>query len=468
MKPSAAIFFCLFIAACPKPSPPALPPKPKEPHLETSSKNIARDLEYLTSPELEGRGPQTKGLSLAADYIAAQMREMGLTPSAPNGSYFSLLSDKNSSNGDWYDLGSSLHDDQGIDYRLYRDFFVLNSSPNGELKAELVFAAYGEKKDFEGLDVSGKIVLLLYNKADLTRAKSYFTQLDGYKTATSLGASAILFVNPSWQYRDWIYFNQSLLFTDPHQNTGPFTFTMNSYIVLNWLTPKGEVIPDLSPRPLPEVLTLKVSQAPDASPLKNVIGVLEPETSPKKTILIGAHYDHLGTSDGVVYPGADDNASGITALLETARALASSDLRPPVRIIFCAFTVEERGLVGSKDYLNGDHEHIDYMLNFDMVGRLQNNTLYIGGEAFSFFGGALRRADKELGLLLTQSLLSPREGSSDHQSFIDVGIPALHFFTGLHSDVHRPTDTADKINVEGIAKISKLAAFFVYELAKLD
>jgi hypothetical protein len=201
----------------------------------------------------------------------------------------------------------------------------------------------------------------------------------------------------------------------------------------------------------------------------NVIGVL-PGRDPAlagEYLVIGAHYDHLGLggsgsldpdSVGVAHNGADDNASGVAALLETARRLVLT--RPARSVLFLAFSGEEQGLLGSTHYVKNPvvpNERVVAMLNFDMVGRLRDHKLIAYGvETAAEFRGLLDSLNADAGFAL--SAQGDGYGPSDHTSFTVVKRPVLHFFTGTHEDYHRTTDDAARINVEGIERIASFAA----------
>ncbi|MBA4017390.1 MAG: hypothetical protein C0483_09475 [Pirellula sp.] len=204
--------------------------------------------------------------------------------------------------------------------------------------------------------------------------------------------------------------------------------------------------------------------------VKNVVGVLEGDgPHADETIVIGAHYDHLGFGgEGSFVPalreihnGADDNASGITALLEIARILTSREKKPARRIVFIAFTAEERGLIGSARYVKEPLYPMDKtvaMLNLDMVGRLTDEKLIIqGGDTAEEFTKLIDQlnADKYK-FKITHN--GGGFGPSDHSSFYAKQVPVMHFFTGLHSDYHRPSDDFDKVNAAGLVRVAELVA----------
>jgi hypothetical protein len=209
---------------------------------------------------------------------------------------------------------------------------------------------------------------------------------------------------------------------------------------------------------------------------RNVIGILRGRDPKRRAeaVVVGAHYDHLGLggpfaldpdSTGAIHNGADDNASGIAALLEIARALA---IRPPARtVVFVAFSGEELGLLGSSYYVRHPVVAIDRtvaMVNLDMVGRLRHNRLIVYGTASAKeFPALLDSLNRSAGFDLKAH--GDGYGPSDQSSFYAANRPVLHFFTDLHEDYHRSTDDWPKINVEGLKQVSDLATATVAALA---
>ena len=203
---------------------------------------------------------------------------------------------------------------------------------------------------------------------------------------------------------------------------------------------------------------------------RNVIAYLDKKAD--KTIVIGAHFDHLGMGgqgslhrgDSAIHNGADDNASGTAALLALAKIFKDETLKS--NIIFVAFSGEENGLWGSNYFVKNptlDLKTVNYMINMDMVGRLNEEkslAIYGVGTSPSF--------SKVLNPINADSLkLVPSEsgvGPSDHTSFYLQDLPVLHFFTGQHADYHKPSDDADKINYEGLVKVVRYISRLVAEL----
>jgi aminopeptidase N len=211
--------------------------------------------------------------------------------------------------------------------------------------------------------------------------------------------------------------------------------------------------------------------------MRNVIGIL-PGRNPalaRESVVIGAHYDHLGTkgtskeSEGKVHPGADDNASGVAVLLEMASRLTLvANMERPV--VFVAFTGEETGRKGSRYFVQNEKRYpvsrATGMINLDTVGRLGKGKLIILGAASAKEWGALfQEAAQPLKLEIVESTLDL--DSSDQKSFHEAGVPAVQLFTGPHLDYHRPTDAPDKIDGKGLAKIAMLTRAVAFSLANL-
>jgi len=202
--------------------------------------------------------------------------------------------------------------------------------------------------------------------------------------------------------------------------------------------------------------------------LKNVIGVL-PGTNPlyaQQSIIISAHYDHLGTgwpdvrtgNEGKIHQGADDNASGVAIMLELARVLGKN-WKPERTVIFAAFTGEEAGLLGSSHYVTNANKYpakqAMAILNLDTVGRLGDNALSVfGAESASEWVHIFRGIGFVTGIKINTN--DRAFGASDHVNFHEVGVPGVQLFSGIHLDYHRPGDTADKIDSAGLAKIASV------------
>ncbi len=239
---------------------------------------------------------------------------------------------------------------------------------------------------------------------------------------------------------------------------------------------------DLKPRSFdfdsPIRVHLEVSVAKDRRPTANVVGIL-PGTDPSAgALILGAHYDHLGRGNssslapdqiGEIHNGADDNASGTAALMELARVFGIEG--PPRRtLVFAAFSGEELGLLGSSHMASNPPvplETVQAMINMDMVGRPRDGKITVGGIATSpVFKDVIARASE--GSPLKVGTSKSGYGASDHTSFYVKDVPVLFFFSGLHSDYHKPSDDWEKIDRQGIAEVTKVVYATTLDLADRD
>ena len=200
----------------------------------------------------------------------------------------------------------------------------------------------------------------------------------------------------------------------------------------------------------------------------NVVGILEGSDPALKNeaILIGAHYDHIGLGElgslaegrgQQIHNGADDNASGTAGMLELARVLAGQRAILQRSLVFAGFSAEEEGLLGSKHYVATPAFPLDKtvaMINMDMIGRMKDNRVIVGGSGSSPLWKDLLPRLKPNGLEL--KFQDDGYGPSDHASFYAKDIPVLFFFTGVHQDYHRPSDDSDKINLAGANQVLEL------------
>src|SRR5262249_52548770 len=228
---------------------------------------------------------------------------------------------------------------------------------------------------------------------------------------------------------------------------------------------------------------LHVDTAPIHHPTANVVGVVKGDGSHgSEYVAVGAHYDHLGWGDAssslapgvrAIHHGADDNASGTAAVIELARWCATRPAKLPRDVVFLAFSGEEMGLLGSQHYCTHPLVALEQcvaMLNLDMVGRSQNDFCAVGNiSSAAPFREIVNAANDAEGIQLKLDLSDGAMSvvSSDHQSFLTAKVPSLFFFSGLHADYHKPSDTADKINADGGARIAKLCGGILEEIAAL-
>jgi hypothetical protein len=245
--------------------------------------------------------------------------------------------------------------------------------------------------------------------------------------------------------------------------------------------------PAKAPPPQPvtgTTLELTTKVTPRLATAWNVVALLPArQGSPRagEYVVVGAHYDHLGhggsnsraPGSDAIHPGADDNASGAALLLEVARRFAAMPGRPDRNIVFAAFGAEELGVFGSRHFVEhppapiASVKSIVAMINADMVGRLREDKLLVDGVGTSpAWEPIVKGASEGLGLKITQG--SEGFGASDHSSFTGVRVPVTFLFTGVHEDYHLPSDTADKVDAEGAARVATLAGRLALAVAQRE
>lgn len=460
-------------------------------------------MRYLASDGLMGRGVDTPGIDLARDYIAHQFKRYGLMPGGENGGFFQGL---NIVTGIEVKEPSSLTLGRDTTLGLNQEWVPLGHSRSAAIEGELVFVGYGITvkdygyDDYEGVNVKGKIVLVLRYEPPAKNDKSPFRKAPGFSRHATLrakaanarnhGAIGMILVDLHYireKGDELIPVRRGLWQTD----AGLVAAQVKHEIVERWLKAEGVSLRDLKEKidreerpasaPLPGLkVSLAVSLDRIAKRTDNVIGLL-PGSDPKfrdEHIVVGAHYDHIGlgyignrdtSTEGQIHNGADDNASGVAVLLNLAERLSRRAQRPGRTIVFVAFTAEELGAYGSRRYV--DHSPLAIsstvaMINFDMVGRMRDNRVTASGlDTAKEFRPWIGAAASALGIGVRPSSGVRR---SDHGPFYNKNIPVLHFFTGTHEDYHRPTDKWEKLNVEGMVKISDLVQAVVERISAVE
>jgi len=459
-------------------------------------------LYYLASDELEGRGLRTNGINKAADFIAHHFKRMTLQKAPSLDDYFQefqLTVDTRTS------AATNLRFD-GRSYKLDEDFVPLAFSDEAKFDGPVAFVGYSianpEAKydDFAGVDLNAKVALALRYEPHDEKGQSRFSShgsspfaalTEKTNAAADHGARALLIVNPP-NFHD----ERLTSMTRRGGEKCPIPVLMISRNVANELLAKSaagdlkslqEKI-DASGVPASQdlggvTISGNVQIERTRKEVKNVVAML-PGNGPHKDeyIVVGAHYDHLGKGEpGSLAPnrkeihnGADDNASGTVAMLEAASRLVQEKHRDR-SILFVAFTGEEQGLLGSDQFVKNPPvpiEKIVFMINLDMVGRVQKDTLLVGGSGTAEgFEKIVQKADARSPLKLKTAGgdvgAKGGIGPSDHASFAKMKIPVIFFFSGTHKDYHRPTDDADKINYEGMAESVDVTIDVIRQLDKL-
>lgn len=421
----------------------------------TAADRVHADVAWLAAPEREGRGLGTAGLEEAGAYIEKRFAEEGLTSPARQSFEVTTRVEVGESTAVTLD-GKNLAD--GL-------FRPATGSASDTVSGPLIFAGYGAEGDYAGIDAKDKIVVVRRFAADALSAadKRRFSDLR-YKafTAKQNGAKGLIVVDapPAGITAHEAPF--PALRADGQSDAG-------IPIVLVKRDAAAPVIQKLEKR---QRVTASLSVALEKKKTKafNVIGKLA-ATAPDSdgAIVIGAHYDHLGMGgesslapDEVkAHLGADDNASGIAALLEVARLLGKEKERSR-DVWFVAFSAEEAGVIGSTHFVRDPPAGVALkdmvaMLNMDMVGRLRENRLSVLGGATALEWPKLVSEACD-GARIDCITTGGGFGRSDQTAFYASGVPVLHFFTGAHEDYHKPSDTLDRINAAGIAQIARVVA----------
>lgn len=425
----------------------------------------------LAAPEMQGRAAGTAGGERAGRYIGDRLAAMGLRPAGDGGSFFQsfVVSTGTAVGPDTVleRLGSS-----ATPMEVGRDWMPHGGSLSGEVTAEVVFVGHGVVAadrgydDYAGVDARGKIALAL-DGAPAHLAGLRPSRLEKLIAARRHGASALLIAGDSLP---------PLGVTAAPVRLVSGAVTRGAADLL--LEPSAKTTARLrdalagSRVPLSfatgVAARIRVNLEREDRRAANVIGIL-PGTDPARAseaLVLGAHYDHLGRAGGSVHPGADDNASGTAAVLGLARAFAAAGGAPRT-LVFALFSGEEVGLLGSAHYVGHPAVPLDRtvaMLNFDMVGRMRDRRLNVGGVES---GTGLRALVLEAagGEALDLALHDTPFAPSDHTPFYSAGAPVLFFFTDAHDDYHTPRDTADKINAPGMAEVARVATRVVAGLA---
>ena len=407
--------------------------------------NLQLHIGYLADDKLEGRRTGSAGEKLAYEYISNQFEAAGLAAKGENGTY---IQDFEVNDGKQADPSTSLQINSNK-LSAGSDFFPLAYSANAKIAASTAIA----------LPESGTV--WFWNLKELleeNKSNPHFDLEDAIikkvNNVASKGASALILYNNS-SIKDDLKFE-------------PKSKTEKVKIPVLYIS-KEVKEKYLKDETASSDIKLEVSISDKKRTGHNVIGYID--NGAVTTVILGAHYDHLGYGEDhnslytgstpMIHNGADDNASGTAALIELSKQLKKSKLKNN-NYLFVAFSGEELGLYGSKYFT--EHPTIDltkanYMLNMDMIGRLNDSThgVTIGGFGTSpVWGQELSNADKYFKINFDSSGVGP----SDHTSFYRKDIPVLFFFTGAHSDYHKPSDDADKVNYTGELQLLK----YIYNL----
>jgi len=506
---------------------------------------LKADLFFLASDNLQGRLTNTPGNRTAADWIAQRFERMGLAPGVADGSFFQQYDLMVSTLGP-VERNTFAHVGNNVTATMEygKDFYPHRFSATASAEGDLVFAGFGitsperQYDDYNG-DVKGKIALVLDHEPGERDPASPF---DGIVTADAAsaqrkaqfaqdrGAIGILFVSDVHNHPSSPAQPGSL--ETAARGAYPATppridrFTLASWVekiripamqistpmaealvqgsgkTLAQLSAASETAHGITPVPLPG-LRVRLSAAVNRQriPDRNVLGLIEGSDPRLKeeVVLVCAHYDHDGADGERIFNGADDDGSGIVALIEIAEAYAQAakeGKRPKRSVLFAAWNSEERGLLGAWAYAEAPTKPLDRIvavLNMDMLGRneevpsegggrfrgLQPQTAESNSNAINIIGTsrsadmktAADKANAAFGLDLRyryDNNLSQLMRRSDHWPFLNRGVPGVWFHTGLHPDYHTPQDRPERINYDKMEKIARMIHQMSWDLANAN
>lgn len=465
-----------------------------------ASERLMPHIRYLASDELEGRLAGSPGAEKAARYIAEQFARRNLLPAGDGGSYFQefsfvsgvRLGSDNALEVAWGKGGSLSQAGGRSDLEPGSDFTPVSFSLSGRFEGAAQFVGYGisapslQYDDYRDTDAKGKFVFVSRYGPEGDDPHGQFGRYHAlrYKaqTARDRGAAGIVFVDDSEDFSKSSL--SKLRFDRSFADSGIAALAISRPAARRILAQAGLNLEDLeetarsrkgSAAELPGVrLKFRSNLVKETRSARNVAGLLKGTGDLAEEVLaIGAHFDHLGMGEvsslaakpgSEVHNGADDNASGTAGLLELAGALASRKDQPARGVLFVAFSAEEQGLLGSRHYVNHPAVPLEKtvaMINMDMIGRMQEKRLIVGGTGSSpGWKDLLTRLNQEAGLDL--KFREGGFGPSDHSSFYGRDIPVLFFFTGVHPDYHKPSDDYDKIEPVSITRVVE----FIFQTAR--
>ena len=499
--------------------------------LRAEAPRLSADVYWLADDARYGRRSGTPGEDAARDYIAARLQELGIEAAGEGGYGQAFEVPMPARDGGGSSLrftagdttrgvtasGESIESTATV-HVSGESIEPLFCSEGGSVTGDLVFASFGivdpefGRDDFEGLDVAGKIVLIARGTPALPQMpepEEAPAESGGYSHGprTSWGNAASIFtkvMNAKHRGAIGVIIGQDperaaegLIEFDPgHDAQASLPVVMVDVKLANALVGGGSKdkqegyslrianerrpMGDQATPPamkLARAVTVNADVIREPGTADNVLGVLRGEDS-SRYLVVGAHYDHLGFGgtgsldpDATeIHNGADDNASGTAAVLELARLLAAGP-KPACDIVFALWSGEELGLLGSEHWnKNTTHDgQLIANLNMDRVGRAKSGRLQVMGAGTSdAFLPWLPEAASRADLDPTVTLSGHGIGGSDHQSFIKRGIPALHLFTGVHGDYHKPSDDAGKFEADGTRRIVEYARFLVNQMAAAE
>src|SRR5208282_836361 len=464
------------------------------------AQRYVNDIKTLTQPKMEGRGEGSKGLVRAEHVIADRYKSVGLEPGGQKG----FLEAFTVTTGAKLKGKNHLVVQNGeakVETKLNQDYVPFSFSSSGAASGPMVFAGYGATAeefgydDYAGIDVKDKIAVVLRFEPNGFAVKSGNQGLTTHAqfitkaiNARNHGAKGLILVNGKLGDGEEDLLTRFGSVNGP-ENVGILFAQVKNTVAEEWFRAAGKSLKDVQEQinagtkpasfAFPETLhgSLAVGIENTRATVNNALAYLPGKTD--EYVILGAHYDHLGRGNfdslapsqiGQIHPGADDNASGTAGLLELARLLAPLKGQLQRGILFASFAGEELGLLGSAAWVKDPTRPLDKavaMLNMDMIGRIKDHKVYIGGVGTgSTLKAAVEEAQANSGFKIEYS--PGGYSSSDHTSFVAKKIPVLFFFSGLHSDYHKPSDTWEKIDPVSATRLLAVVAATGEQLADAE
>jgi hypothetical protein len=462
-----------------------------------SASDLKARLSFIASPELEGRETTFRGQKVAARYIASEFQRIGLKPIGDSGTYFQHFVVEATKMTDNSTI--SITTKQGtIPFLLRKDFLAL-SAPGNSMIAPAIFVGHMDTKVDSNLTKGRIVVALLGRRGDSKDTNVTPRQRLGFIRPFTGSIATLLVADDtgSNSMRGLSPRIGSLLDNVAMKILGAVTSGRRGFVFPTLISPRlaNEILRE-SGKSLSQVrqaaaqdsafqpislnqttISIEITESKEIKTTENVLGLLEGSDPILKDEIVAftAHYDHLGILGGVVNPGADDDGSGTVTVLELAQAFAKNPVKPKRSLLFMTVVGEEKGLLGSDWYVNHPVIPLEKTiadLNTDMIGRVDkkyeerkdSNYVYvIGSHKISTQLDSVLHLSNTLSenLVLDYTYNDDRDlnrfySRSDHYNFAKNGVPIVFFFTGVHADYHKPTDTIDKILFPRMARIVRL------------
>jgi hypothetical protein len=455
------------------------------------SENLQKHLYKIAGPDFEGRETATAGQRKTAAYIEDYFKSLGLKPG----------------NKDSFQLAYPVYQDSlinagitinGDPYEMNKDFDIrLSSAYTASFGvSDIVFAGYGisdsSRDDYKGLQVAGKIVLVLNSyPPGLLQAqvnKRTFNPYAKQDAAQQHGAVAVFIIQEDFPHK--MVADKGMMYRSYFRSkVRPNSFYISVNMARAIMGSDFDLIKSgtVEPKSYNANIWIALQKQTNMLQSTDVLGYLEGSDLKDQTLVISAHYDHLGKKDSVIYFGADDDGSGTVSILELAAAFSkakSAGKGPRRSILFLANSGEEKGLWGSEYYTDHPLYSLDKTtadLNIDMIGRKvldrkqgdSNNYVYIVGDdklSSDLHTISVAMNKKYTGLELDYKFNDPKDPQriyyrSDHFNFARKGVPIIFYFDGIHKDYHKPSDTPDKINYDLLVKRAQLVFYTAWEMA---